>query len=252
MKYFIFIIILLVTNSCTKDRSVFPSKLKGQILSDGKQTFYYTNDSLDYIENKDFGANTIKYFYKENKIYKLELYNVNGHIHTYHFKYDNEKLVQAVDSFVLWKTGDEEHKFATYEYPDPNKIDVTLTTMKNGVSLGNPKKYSIYIKNDNLIKFQDGESIDSFSYDLGTNPRYLIPGFKYLFDYYFLEYAGYAWIRNNSQNNIMKEFGRNIKSTSYSTIKNYYNTYSSNGQLLKVIGDINSSNYSYLTYKYYE
>ena len=249
MKNNLILLILFSFISCSKETTILPNILAGKIKSDGKQNYHYKTDTLDYIENfGNGGAGTVKYFYKDNKIDKIYAYNVNGHIHSYYFKYENDKLIQIIDSFVLWKS--EEYEIVNYDYIDSINVLATKRVIKNGLTYGLPIKYSFQFKNNNLIRLQQGESIDSFEYDTKINPRSLYLGFNYLFDYIFIDYIGYSWIFNTSKNNIIKEYGRNINYTNYN-IKEYTNVYDKNGILQKVIGDSKSSNYLYLNYKYY-
>lgn len=251
MKDIKFLALLFVLFACTKDTTKPDSKDTGKLKSDSEQEFYYTEDKIDYILNKGYGANKMKYFYSGDYIEKIELYNVNGHIHTLYFTYEGEKLIKIVDSFVLWNSSSNETHITTYEHISQNEINATITTYINGLpDRTDPVKYTLYIKDQNLYKIQWKFSVDSFLYDEKTNPRYYIAGLNKLIDFRPLEYAGIDWIQNCSKNNLTKSFWRSNTSSNYATIRDYFNFYDYEGKLIKKSKDTTGNNL-WFKYEYY-
>jgi hypothetical protein len=252
MKLIYFSILLIFFESCSKERGNTTSIFTGKIKTDGSQNYFFSGNTIDYIDNfGNYGAEKVKFFYEGDKIVKIYAYNVNGHIRSFYFKYENNKLVQIIDSFVLWNTSQFNYRIVNYQYEDSSKIIAQKIEVENGQMRSSPVIYSFLTKNNNIIQLQQDYSIDSFEYDTKTNPRYKIAGFSYLFDYIFLDYIGFSWIINTNKNNIIRQYGRNINLNRYNT-KDYYNEYYNNGNLKKVVGDSKTSYYVYLDYEYYE
>jgi hypothetical protein len=252
MKLIYLSILLILFESCSKETGNSTSLLTGKIKTDGSQNYFYTRDTIDYIDNfGNYGAEKVKFFYEGDKIVKIYAYNANGHIQSFYFKYENNKLIQIIDSFVLWNTSQYNYRIVDYQYVDSTKIIAKKIEVENGQARSSPEIYSFLIKDYNIIQLQQGNSIDSFVYDSKTNPRYKIAGFSYLFDFIFLDYIGFSWVVNTNKNNIVRQYGRNINLNTYN-VKDYNNEYDKYGNLEKVVGDSKSGYYVYLDYEYYD
>jgi hypothetical protein len=255
MRQILILLISILISGCTKDSTKVISEIQGKIMNDGRQTFYYKNNKVEYIENKGYGADLIKFFYQGDDISKVELWFFGNLNYSIYFEYQNNKISKIIDSaFDIYPKEIYYYKTTNYNYLDSNIIEVIQNTFTDRPLYKEQTKfYKLTIKNKNLVSIQKGNNIDSFIYDNTINPRFNILGFNKILDFEFNDYIGIDWVRQNSKNNITKELFRTISSSDYRVDAEYRNTYYSNNKLERV-DEIDNGRivYEHLNYKYFE